>query len=62
MNIEFKRLSDVDHADIVALMTDRRVRRQMPLTADNFSKADCTRFVAAKERLWVEHDYGPWAS
>jgi RimJ/RimL family protein N-acetyltransferase len=61
MTIAFKKLSDVDHADIVALMNDPRVRRQMPLTSDTFSEADARNFVAAKERLWEEHGYGPWA-
>lgn len=61
MDIQLKRLSDVDPADIIALMNDPRVRRQMPLTSDQFSAADCAGFVAAKERLWAEHGYGPWA-
>jgi RimJ/RimL family protein N-acetyltransferase len=61
MHIEFKRLSEVDRADIIDLMNDPRVRRQMPLTNDNFSDVDCNGFVAAKERLWAEHGYGPWA-
>jgi RimJ/RimL family protein N-acetyltransferase len=37
------------------------VRRQMPLTSDNFDEADCDEFIAAKEQLWAEHGYGPWA-
>ena len=61
MHIEFKRLSEVDKADLIDLMNDPRVRRQMPLTTDNFSDVDCDGFVAAKEQLWVEHGYGPWA-
>jgi ribosomal-protein-alanine N-acetyltransferase len=61
MGIEFKRLSEVDKSDIIELMNDPLVRRQMPLTTDNFGEADCDEFVAAKERLWEEHGYGPWA-
>lgn len=61
MNIEFKRLSEVDKAGIIDLMNDPLVRRQMPLTTDNFSEADCDGFIAAKEHLWAEHGYGPWA-
>lgn len=61
MNIEFKRLNEVDKADIIDLMNDPLVRRQMPLTSDNFSEADCDGFIAGKERLWAEHGYGPWA-
>lgn len=59
--IEFKRLAEVDPADIIKLMNHPLVRRQMPLTKDNFGADDATAFVAAKEALWVEHGYGPWA-
>lgn len=26
-----------------------------------FGPEECERFLAAKERLWQEHGYGPWA-
>lgn len=61
MAIELKRLTEVSIDDIVALMNDPLVRRQMPLTSDDFNAANAARFVAAKERLWAEHGYGPWA-
>lgn len=61
MEIEFKHLPQVAKADLIALMTHPLVRRQMPLTSDDFGEADCDEFVAAKERLWAEHGYGPWA-
>ncbi len=61
MRIEFKRLAEVDKGDIIELMNDPHVRRHMPLTSDNFNEADCNRFIAAKEQLWDEHGYGPWA-
>ena len=59
--IEFKRLTEVDPADIEALMDDPRVRRHLPLARGHFGPAECARFVAAKEQLWAEHGYGPWA-
>lgn len=61
MKLEFKRLNQVDKADIIELMNHPLVRRQMPLTSDNFDEADCDHFIAAKEQLWAEHGYGPWA-
>jgi len=61
MNIEFKRLTEVEKSEIIELMNNPLVRRQMPLTSDNFSESDCDNFIAAKERLWAEHGYGPWA-
>ncbi len=59
--IEFKRLPDVDPAELITLMNDPRVRRHLPLARGDFGPAECARFVAAKERLWTEHGYGPWA-
>ena len=61
MHIEFKRLTEVDKSEIVELMNNPLVRRHMPLTKDNFSESDCDRFIAAKEQLWAEYGYGPWA-
>jgi GNAT superfamily N-acetyltransferase len=61
MNIEFKRLNEVEKSEIIDLMNNPLVRRQMPLTTDNFNESDCDNFIAAKERVWAEHGYGPWA-
>ena len=61
MYIEFKRLPEVDKADIVELMNHALVRQQMPLLGESFDDADYEEFMAAKERLWEEHGYGPWA-
>jgi hypothetical protein len=49
--IVFRRLSEVDPADLIALMNDPRVRRHLPLTRGAFGPAECERFVAAQERL-----------
>jgi len=59
--IEFKNLAAVDRADIIELMNNPLVRRQMPLTCDNFDEADYEAFIAGKQELWDEHGYGPWA-
>ncbi|MDC8003918.1 GNAT family N-acetyltransferase [Aureisphaera galaxeae] len=61
MNIEFIRLTEVEKSDIMELMNDPLVRRQMPLLQGDFTKDNCEAFVAAKEQLWAEHGYGPWA-
>lgn len=60
-HIEFRRLPEVDPKDLIGLMNDPLVRRHMPLARGAFGLAECARFVAAKERLWAEHGYGPWA-
>jgi ribosomal-protein-alanine N-acetyltransferase len=59
--IVFTRLVEVDQTAIIELMNHPLVRRHMPLAAAGFGRAECDRFVAAKERLWEEHGYGPWA-
>lgn len=61
MRIEFKRLTAVDKNDIIALHNHPLVRRQMPLFEGVFTEEDVDEFVAAKEGLWQEHGYGPWA-
>ncbi|TRX58834.1 GNAT family N-acetyltransferase [Fulvivirga sp. M361] len=61
MNIEFKRLAEIEKSDIIELMNNPLVRRQMPLLQSDFSESDCDKFVASKEQLWTEHGYGPWA-
>ena len=61
MNIEFKRLTEVEKSAVVELMNNQLVRRQMPLLSGDFSEDDCDRFIASKEKLWNEHGFGPWA-
>lgn len=61
MKIEFKQLREVNKAEIIDLMNNPLVRRQMPLTSDNFSEADCDAFIAGKEGLWADFGFGPWA-
>lgn len=61
MNVEFKRLTDIEPSEIIALMNNPLVRRQMPLIPQTFGNKECDGFVASKEKLWAEHGYGPWA-
>lgn len=61
MNIEFKRLAEVKKSEIIELMNNQLVRRQMPLLRDEFTEDDCDKFIEAKEQLWAKHGYGPWA-
>ena len=59
--IEFRRLGEVDPGDLIELMNDPAVRRHLPLAPDDFGESECAAFVAAKERMWDEVGYGPWA-
>lgn len=61
MNIEFKRLSEVEKSDIIELMNNPMVRRQMPLLKNYWTESACDNFVTGKEQLWTEYGYGPWA-
>lgn len=61
MAIEFKRLSEVNPAEIIELHNNPLVRRQMPLFEGYFSAEDCQAFVESKEQIWTDHGYGPWA-
>lgn len=60
-NVGFERLSEVRPKDIIDLMNHPAVRRHLPLARGPFGRPECDRFVAAKERIWEEHGYGPWA-
>lgn len=61
MHLEFKRLSEINNSDLIALMGNPRVRRQMPLADGSFGETECQTWVAGKETLWERHGYGPWA-
>ena len=61
MKLEFKRLSEINCSEYIALNTNPLVRRQMPLTSDKFDEEDCRQWIAGKEKMWEEHGYGPWA-
>jgi ribosomal-protein-alanine N-acetyltransferase len=61
MKLEFKRLSEVDCSEYIALNTNPLVRRQMPLTTDNFDEEACKEWIKGKEKMWEEHGFGPLA-
>jgi RimJ/RimL family protein N-acetyltransferase len=59
--IACKRLREISPEAIIELINDPAVRRHLPLAKGEFGISECTRFVAAKERIWDEHGFGPWA-
>jgi len=59
--IEFVQLFDIEDVQIIDLMNNEMVGRQLPLLTDRFTEEKCRTFLAAKKRLWDEHGYGPWA-
>jgi RimJ/RimL family protein N-acetyltransferase len=61
MNIEFKQLTEIEKSEMIELMNHSLVRRHMPLANGNFDISDCDALIGAKEKLWTDHGYGPWA-
>jgi ribosomal-protein-alanine N-acetyltransferase len=61
MKIEFKKLTEIDQNEIMALMNNVLVQRQMPLLGEHFTAEDCEEFLATKHAMWEEFGYGPWA-
>ena len=59
--IVFKRLTDVPPDVVIDLMNDPDVRRHLPLARGRFGMPEYERFIVAKERIWEENGYGPWA-
>ncbi len=60
-DIKFVHLFDVKEEQIIELMNNEMVGKQMPLLAGGFSPENCRDFLKAKKQLWDEHGYGPWA-
>lgn len=60
-NVEFRPLGEVAACELVELFNLPEVRRHLPLAEGPFTTASCETFLAAKERMWDEHGFGPWA-
>jgi len=61
MDLKLTCLSEIDSADIIALHTDPRVLRHLPLAGGDFDESECKKWVEGKERQWTVNGYGPWA-
>ena len=61
MKLAFSRLSDVNPAEWVALLTHPLVRRHMPLSGATMTLSEARDWAAAKDRQWDAFGYGPWA-
>ena len=53
IKIEFKRLTEVAPGDIIALTNHPLVRRQMPLTGDDFDEAELKKAAGASNPLYA---------
>jgi RimJ/RimL family protein N-acetyltransferase len=59
--IEFVHLFEVKEDQIIDLMNNEMVGKQLPLLAGGFSAENCRDFLKAKKQLWDKHGFGPWA-
>jgi RimJ/RimL family protein N-acetyltransferase len=59
--IEFVHLFEVKEDQIIDLMNNEMVGKQLPLLAGGFSTENCRDFLKAKKQLWDKHGFGPWA-
>jgi [ribosomal protein S5]-alanine N-acetyltransferase len=59
--IEFVHLFNVKEDQIIDLMNNAMVSKQLPLLIESFSKKDLQAFLKTKKQLWDEHGFGPWA-
>ena len=59
--IKFVHLFEVEEEQIIDLMNNEMVGKQLPLLAEGFSAENCRAFLKAKRELWDEHGFGPWA-
>ncbi len=60
-DIEFVSLFEVKEQDLIELMTNDKVGRQLPLLDGGFNAVSCRAFLKAKQQLWDTYGYGPWA-
>lgn len=61
MTLEFKRLTEVGLAEIIALNNNPEVLRQMPLGSADFDEVKAKDWVSHKDAQWAKYGYGPWA-
>ena len=59
--IKLVKLNEIEEEKFLNLMNHDMVGKLMPLLKDGFSKEDCQNFLHAKQELWDEYGFGPWA-
>ena len=59
--LEFAELASIEPLQVIDLMNNPLVRRQMPLLQGEFGEDEYKAFINAKTKLWDEHGFGPQA-
>lgn len=60
-DFELKYLTEIDKDEMIKLMNHPLILRHMPLATAKFDDEKYTQFIKAKEKIWNEKGYGPWA-
>lgn len=61
MKFEFKQLNEAKKDDIIQLMNHPKLREHMPLLRRHFGEIEYKEFIEAKQKLWSDCGFGPWA-
>ena len=59
MHLEFKRLTQIEPADITALNNHPKVLQQMPLGSPDFDDEKSRSWAEEKDAQWEINGYGP---
>lgn len=61
MQLEKKRLTEIDRAIIIDLLNHPLVKKYMPLSLPHVGEKEYSDFINAKEAIWTTHHFGPQA-
>lgn len=61
MQLEFKKLTEIEPSKIVELNNHPEVLRHMPLGSPDFNIEKSLAWAKEKDSQWDIHGYGPWA-
>lgn len=61
MHFEKRGLNKVDKDLMIRLLSHPSIQRHMPLSSSSFGEKEYNAFIAAKEKIWKEHGFGPSA-
>ncbi len=60
-DIKLIHLWEIPKTQILDLMNNKEVGKQLPLLSRGFTIKDYQDFIMAKKQLWDTYGYGPWA-
>jgi len=61
VRFEYKQLNEARKEDFIQLMNHPKLRKHMPLLRRHFGETEYKEFIDAKQTLWSDYGFGPWA-